>query len=74
MLTGTTSPNSTPSAKTSPETLQKPLGGSNKVADQGFVEAQYPLGLDYAQGLGLATNDSLSSRWLRAAHTPQQES
>ena len=32
------------------------------------------LGLAHAQARGLAANDSLSFKRLRAAHTPQQES
>jgi len=38
-----------------------------KAADQGMVEAQYLMGVIYAEGIGVARDDSEARRWLQLA-------
>jgi Sel1 repeat len=38
-----------------------------KAADQGYLDAEYPLGIMYADGQGVAHDDAAAASWFRRA-------
>ena len=50
-----------------PENDAEAIKWYRKAADHGFAEAQYNIGVMYANGTGVPENDALAVKWYRKA-------
>jgi TPR repeat protein len=69
LLSTTASPADLPTAQAAYDTGDYATALSNwqQLADEGFVEAQFGLGLLYANGFGVPMNDDLALKWYKSA-------